>query len=222
MLCGLSLLPSCAIPEAAPKPATHSVGRDGGDQASTRPLAPARSLSTPVKTEPVEPVKPASPDLIEIAVDGPIEVQETNRPDGRPKSRVEGRRDVNGAFVSHGLTSFWYQSGQKKSETRYANGTLHGPRTNWYAGGQVWSEGRYVDGLEDGVWVKYYENGGRQSQWHMRLGAWHGPYTEWYPNGQKRLEVEFVDGQRQGLQTTWNDQGVVELQGDYVDGVEQP
>ena len=151
-----------------------------------------------------------------------VEVQETKWPNGSPQSRIEGKKDEDGEFFRHGVSTVWYENGQKKSEQHFVDGVPHGPRLTWYIEGRKWTEGQYVDGLEDGIWRAWLADGTPQTKWTMQRGVWHGIYTEWQPNGKKRLEVEFVKGKRQGPLTMWDEQGVVVLTSDYVDGIEQP
>jgi len=151
-----------------------------------------------------------------------VEVEETKWPNGNPQSRIEGKKDEDGEFIRHGVSTVWYENGQKKSEQHFVDDVPHGPRLTWYIDGRQWTEGHYVDGLEDGVWRAWMPDGTPQTEWTMQRGVWHGVYTEWHPNGKKRMEVEFVKGKRQGPMTMWDDQGVVMLTTDFVDGVEQP
>ena len=152
----------------------------------------------------------------------PLEIQETKWPNGNPQSRIEGKKDEDGEFVRHGVSTVWYETGQKKSEQHFADDVPHGLRLTWYIDGRKWTEGQYVDGLEDGTWRTWLPDGTPQTEWTMQRGVWHGLYTEWHPNGKKRMEVEFVKGKRQGPMTLWDEQGVVVLTSDFVDGVEQP
>jgi antitoxin component YwqK of YwqJK toxin-antitoxin module len=155
-------------------------------------------------------------------VEAPVEVVETKWPNGNPQSRTEGKKDEDGEFIRHGTATVWYENGQKKSEQQFADGEPHGPRSTWYIEGRKWTEGSYANGLEDGTWRAWYPDGTPQNEWTMVRGVWHGVYSEWHPNGKKRMEVEFVKGKRQGPMTVSDDQGVVMLTTDYVDGIEQP
>jgi antitoxin component YwqK of YwqJK toxin-antitoxin module len=175
------------------------------------------------KAEPEQPKVDAKADPpSSVGSSDALEVQETKWPNGNPQSRIEGKKDEDGEFVRHGVSTVWYENGQKKSEQHFVNDVPNGPRLTWYIDGRKWTEGQYVDGLEDGVWRAWLADGTPQTEWTMRRGVWHGMYTEWHPNGKKRMQVEFVQGKRQGPMTTWDDQGVVVLTTDFVDGVEQP
>ena len=45
-----------------------------------------------------------------------------------------------------GLSTFWYESGQKEKEKNYEDGELHGLSTFWYESGQKMEEKNYKDG----------------------------------------------------------------------------
>ena len=191
-----------------------SCGLVGAVSAARGQTAPSdKPTSAPPTVEPEEP---------KTETKAAVEVRETKWPNGNPQSRIEGKKDADGEFVRHGVSTVWYENGQKKSEQHFVDDVPHGPRLTWYIDGRKWTEGQYVDGLEDGTWRTWMSDGTPQSEWTMQRGVWHGMYMEWHPNGKKRMEVEFVRGMRQGPMTNWDDQGVVVLTTDYVDGVEQP
>ena len=153
---------------------------------------------------------------------GPIVVEEQKHENGNKKARFEGYKDSDGNLVRHGVSTVWYENGDKKSEQYFAHGIPNGSRQTWYAGGRPWTQGQYTNGIEDGKWSNYHNDGTLQTEWTMNKGAWHGIFTEYHPNGKKRLEVEFVKGKRQGPSHLYDEQGVTILETDYVDGVEQP
>lgn len=151
-----------------------------------------------------------------------IEIVEEKYPSGAQWKRTEGKRTKTGEFVPHGVTTTWYESGLKWSETSFRNGIKHGPRLTWYTTGAEWSQGNYDDGVEDGTWTAYHPNGEKAREWHIDHGVWNGTYTEWHPNGGKRMEVTFVGGIRQGVMNIYDENGKVAAFTDFIDGVEQP
>jgi hypothetical protein len=159
-----------------------------------------------------------------IAVDesAPIEVVEEKYPSGAQWKRTEGKRTTSDEFVPHGVTTTWYESGLKWSETSFRNGIKHGPRRTWYTTGAEWSYGSYVDGIENGTWTTYHPNGEKAREWHLDHGIWNGTYTEWHTDGRKRMEVTFVGVIRQGVMNIYDENGKVAAFTDFIDGVEQP
>jgi antitoxin component YwqK of YwqJK toxin-antitoxin module len=153
---------------------------------------------------------------------GPIEVQEQYYPNGNVSVGVEGYVDRDGNFVRHGVTTNFWENGQKKSQVHYVQGMRHGSRTAWYQGGQIWSDGQFVNGREDGTLTVWFPNGRKAKELNFDHGAWHGTGTEWHLNGRKKMEVEWVRGKRQGMLTIWDEEGNVFSQVEYADGVPQP
>ena len=51
----------------------------------------------------------------------------------------------------------------KLFEKTFKDGKLDGLSTGWYENGQKWWEATYKDGKEDGKWTTWYENG--QKRW---------------------------------------------------------
>ena len=150
------------------------------------------------------------------------EVAEENYPSGALWKRTEGKRAKDGDFIPDGVTTTWYESGVKWSETTFRDGIKHGPRRTWYTTGSEWSNGSYAEDIEDGTWTAYHPNGEIARQWHIDHGTWQGAYTEFHPNGRKRMEVTFVDGIRQGVMNLNDENGKMIAFTDFIDGVEQP
>lgn len=151
-----------------------------------------------------------------------VEVVEEKYDNGVIRKRVEGKRNAEGEFVPHGLTTTWYESGLKWTEITFRDGVKNGPQRKWYNTGAEWSNSGYSDGVEHGVWTAYHPNGEKAREIHIDHGVWEGPYVEYHPNGRKSMEVMFVKGLRQGISTVYNDDGTVAFVTDYIDGVEQP
>lgn len=85
--------------------------------------------------------------------------------------------------LSEGKLIFWYENGQKKSETRYIDGKLEGGFTEWY------------------------ENGRKAKELYYRNGEMDGPVTTWYENGQKELECSMKEDNPVGICRVWDEQG---------------
>jgi len=147
---------------------------------------------------------------------GEVERIEERWPDGNLRYQREVVRDKEGQPISHGLTTRWWQDGQKKSEMEFVNGVRHGRRIAWHNNGQPWSEGAYDNGRPTGTWTAWNEDGSIERQWHYdENGAYHGMFTLWYDNGGKKMEIEFVHGLRQGFETSWDEAGNIVLEIDY-------
>ena len=147
---------------------------------------------------------------------GEIEVIETHWPDGTLQSRREVSKNDQGERIPQGITTQWWESGQKKSEAHFVDGVQHGPQSVWYQGGEKWSQVTYNHGRPTGVLTAWYPNGNKQQEMHYDdNGAKHGLYTVWYENGERKMELEFVHGRRRGFETQWNSEGVIILEINY-------
>ncbi len=151
-----------------------------------------------------------------------VEVIGEDYAEGKPRYRDEVVRDDEGNYVRHGVSTIWWENGEKKLELHYVCGVKHGPKRAWWEDGAVWSSGGFYKGKDHGTWIVWDPDGTKARQYHLIEGKWHGFFTIWYPNGQKKMEVEFVDGRQQGLMTLWDDQGTTLRTIEYVDGHEQP
>jgi len=163
------------------------------------------------KEQPSSPPRPVSAGITEVI--------EERDDEGRLLKRQEVIRNEVGEAVPNGMTIFWWESGEKKSEFRYVDGKPDGPRISWYPSGQVWIEGLFRDGKEDGLWTHYWPNGKKQGEMGFDNGAWHGVHRHWYESGQKRDEGEWVMGKQKGVHTVWDENGKVVRQTDYGDPV---
>ena len=48
----------------------------------------------------------------------------------------------------NGLSTWWYENGQKEIENHYKDGKLNGLSTCWYENGQIEGEGFFKDGIQ--------------------------------------------------------------------------
>ena len=48
----------------------------------------------------------------------------------------------------NGLSTFWYENGQKELENHYKDGKTNGLSTCWYENGQIEGEGFFKDGIQ--------------------------------------------------------------------------
>ena len=74
-------------------------------------------------------------------------------------------------------------------DTDLSNGKI----TYWYESGQKKSEGTYKDGIRDGKYISWFSNGEKKSEGTYINGKFHGKRTHYY-NGH-RIEGTFVNGE---------------------------
>ncbi|UCE60996.1 MAG: toxin-antitoxin system YwqK family antitoxin [Phycisphaerales bacterium] len=142
--------------------------------------------------------------------------------DGTPKLWQEIVVDENGNQVPHGLTTQFWDNGQKKLEMQYDCGVRHGPRHSWYEDGSQWAVGEFLNGKDHGTWTVWYSDGSKSQEFTMIEGAWHGKHTVWHPNGKVRSEVVWDHGRRQGPVRYWDEYGNLIKEDHYVDNIRQP
>ncbi len=158
------------------------------------------------------------------AVDPPakIEIKEELWGDGTPRMRREGITLEDGTFVSHGLTTLYWDSGKKKTQITFVDGVRHGPRFSWYQNGALWIEGEFVDGGENGTWTSWYPDGTKASERNFDHGAFHGRWTEWHRSGKMKDQFSYVKGKIQGTRTIWDEDGNMIRKMEYHDGEPLP
>lgn len=186
----------CALILTACQPKTNDeVKPTAGESASK---SSAQAQSPPATTD-----KPAAAS----SEQRPVETIQTQFADGKPQRRQEGYRDDSGNFVLHGLTTEWYESGQKKLELHYRDNKLNGERTAWFEDGTVRSRGGFVDNRSDGLWVEYFADGTIAQEIRFKLGKYDGPQTQYHTNGKKKMEVTWENGVKQGVERVWDETG---------------
>ena len=79
-------------------------------------------------------------------------------------------------------------------EEYYKDGKLNGLSTWWYENGQKECENHYKDGKLNGLSTWWYENGQKEYEIHYKDGKLNGLSTWWYENGQIECEGFFKDG----------------------------
>jgi len=107
------------------------------------------------------------------------QVVEESYADGKPKIRTEYIEDEHGKKTLYKETYFfpeekkyiegkydeqqrrdgvwtsWFENGNKNSQGKYVNGTLHGKYRVWHANGKLFYKGQYDMGRQVGVWEFY-------------------------------------------------------------------
>jgi antitoxin component YwqK of YwqJK toxin-antitoxin module len=118
----------------------------------------------------------------------------------------------------HGITRFWYPTGQSMLEAKYSYGKKNGTARSWYENGNLKVEENYKDGLKDGNARSWFENG---KKW-MTYTHWNdkrdGPLIWWFENGQKRQEGNYKGGQRFGEWAYYKEDGSILYRKTFRDG----
>ena len=141
-----------------------------------------------------------------------------------------------------GLTTEWYENGQKKLEVVFRNGLKDGMESEWFENGQVKNEyeyvgdfkngsfrtwfksgvlhkkGNYLEGKLDGEFVEYHSNGKPMESWKYSKGVPDGPYLSWYENGNKKNEHAYEHGKTHGSYKSWHRTGTKRYDGQFIHG----
>ena len=118
----------------------------------------------------------------------------------------------------HGITRFWYPSGQSMLESKYSYGKKDGTTRSWYENGSFKVEENYKDGLKDGnarSWLEKKKKWMSYSHWNDKRD---GPLIWWFENGQKRQEGNYKGGQRFGEWTYYKEDGSILYRKTFRDG----
>ena len=83
-----------------------------------------------------------------------------------------------------GLTTNWYENGQKSSEVTYKDDNKDGKWTEWYSNGQKKDEGTFKGSIKDGKWIGWNENGTMRYEGNFKDGKKHGQYKDYYEDGE--------------------------------------
>ena len=136
----------------------------------------------------------------------------------------------------NGLSTEWYEDGQKETEKNYRDGKLIGKSTQWYENGGLLIEMTYKDGYETGMSTIYFKNGNisRKVFWNEgnvdslfslskdkenfsrilldeNRDLYHGEYNYWSDDDSLFITktVNYVMGSKNGKQTIYNPDGSV-------------
>lgn len=146
--------------------------------------------------------------------------------------------------VRKGASSWWYSSGQKRSEVTYKNGLMDGKLVAYGANQQPEVKAVFVEGRRLTLKTESYSKGQKMSEgsylapadaietyydwWNLVVrtapaqetgpGVKHGPWTYWHVNGKVRMQGEYKEDLPVGKFTWWYENGQKQAEGEYVEG----
>lgn len=121
--------------------------------------------------------------------------------------------------VLHGVSKWYYGTGEKRIEGAYFSSDRTGKWTWYYRGGKLQSEGSYVDGDKDGEWKWYHENGQLETYGNYDRGSVEGMRKWYYPSGKLETESMYRNNKRHGATKYYDENGKVEGIRYYNEGV---
>ena len=102
-----------------------------------------------------------------------------------------------------GMTERKHFDGTRINEISYRNGKQHGLTKFWYNTGNPRSVFHFSAGKLDGNSTYYYKGGGMQNLTTYRAGVLHGATIDWWPNGKKSFEENYDNGIPNGVWRGW-------------------
>lgn len=118
-------------------------------------------------------------------------------------------REDGDLFTGHLVDFYSGTNQQMKSKSRVEAGKLNGLSTGWFESGQKQVQEHFVQGVSDGKRIKWHENGAKSAEETIKDGELNGLLMKWHDNGQKAESMEMVDGKPHGLAKAWYPSGAV-------------
>jgi antitoxin component YwqK of YwqJK toxin-antitoxin module len=95
-----------------------------------------------------------------------------------------------------GLMIFRKNQGKlrKLRADNFKDGKMHGLSTEWYENGQKSLERNLIYGMEQGSWIRWYKDGTQALIATYKDGKQVGLSRAWYENGRRKSEISYKDG----------------------------
>ncbi len=106
----------------------------------------------------------------------------------------------------NGVTTFWYENGQKKESTNYKDDLKSGLQVKWYENGKKMEEAFFVYDKQDGLRKGWDEKGYPTYEGIWNKGTFSGLWNVWYENGEKWKEMKYENGEVISMKE-WNEDG---------------
>lgn len=120
-----------------------------------------------------------------------------------------------------GEQNWWYENGQLREQTMYANGKIVYRRT-WYYNGRKKATESYSDGLADGTWRTYPSPTETSDTLPKSIDTYAGGKRNGvhigFANGKRNEEYYFKDDKLDGSFQKWDDHGFLGVSENYKDG----
>jgi antitoxin component YwqK of YwqJK toxin-antitoxin module len=136
---------------------------------------------------------------------------------------VSGYVLPSGAFKQHGGWTVWWDDDKTvEAEVGGArHGRKHGPALAFFPTGQRARQEAWVHGVRHGVSRTWDEASVcRRVERHFD-GQLEGRAESWYASGQKQAESHWREGREHGSVRTWREDGRLESEAEFADGVRQ-
>ena len=136
---------------------------------------------------------------VELRAGPPATIKNVRRfkeyyPDGKIKATYSGGKAEDGAFLLHGIETWYYEDGQKAYEVTFNHGGKVGVETcHSRDGAEKWRWEHRRDGSSG--WTQYWPNGQKKAESIWKNKRCEGNAKRWNPSGKLLTEKKFVDGE---------------------------
>lgn len=113
----------------------------------------------------------------------------------------EGKLTATGLYASEkriGLWKSFTNNGKLLSTENYKDGILHGQAITYFPTGEKHSESFFANGEKEGIETEYYRNGRKRCITTYHLGICHGEFKFWEEGGRLTIDGKYKNGHRIG------------------------
>ena len=114
-----------------------------------------------------------------------------------------------------GISTQFYDSGEKMSEGGMRNGKETGEWTSWYENGNIKSKGYYVEGQKDSLWQWFDEDGILTRTGMYADDMENGTWMTYYPDGVVSDSGAYIEGLKEGLWKYYHENGNLKYSVNY-------
>ena len=119
---------------------------------------------------------------------------------------------------SGGITTLYYESGEKKAEGEIRKGLETGKWTNWHENGNIESIGCYLEARKDSLWQWFDEFGILTATGTYDDGVENGTWVNYYPDGTVSDSGSYHEGLKEGLWEYFHENGQLKYAVNYKAG----
>jgi antitoxin component YwqK of YwqJK toxin-antitoxin module len=118
----------------------------------------------------------------------------------------------------NGNTIEYYKDGQVSKKYLMKNGNKTGLEIQYYSNGKIKRKCNYSNGLQNGKTIEYDETGQIEEVYFQKDGEI--GLVQVFENGKLSVEMNLSNGKKNGTYTSYDSEGRINVQGDYINGLE--
>lgn len=141
--------------------------------------------------------------FVRVAVQG-TEVRQSHWPNGKVRSQIEARRNLQGRMIRDGRAELFHEDGSVSARGNFGNDHEQG-RWTWYTpDGRLTAVAEYVDGA--GAYRDMLPDGRTLREGTLVGQAREGHWREYYPSGRVKLEGNYLNDVQHGRWNAYSDE----------------